>query len=233
METTTLRRLSGIALVLAGPLCLLGGLLHPVVDGDAHGTEALLADHAVGSVALLLGEMLLVLGLPGVYAWLAPRLGVTGLVGFVLYVAGNVLSAIPHLVIMGFAGKALAEQHPEAVADNDMILPGDAFAAEQVATGLMFMVGLLLIGVALLRTRTLPKWIGVIGIIGAAAPFLPLPVVEVLTGVQIELFRGALVVVLGVLAIRSVSVREPGATGPHAATASEGAARPADVVPGR
>lgn len=231
MEYHTLRRLSGIALVLAGPLCLLGGLLHPVVDGHAHDAEALLADHAAGSTALLLGEMLLVLGLPGVYAWLAPRLGVTGLVGFVLYVVGNVLSAIPHLVIMGFAGHTLAAEHPEAISDSDMILPGSAFAAEQIATGLMFMVGLLLLGIALLRSRTLPKWIGIVGIVGAAAPFLPLPVVPVLTGVQIELLRGGLVVVLGVLAIRSVSAAT--ATGPHDATPSGSAGRPADVAPGR
>lgn len=205
MEPQTLRRLSGIALVAAGPLCLLGGLMHPVVDGHAHDAEALLRDHLAGSLALLAGEMLLVLGLPGVYGWLAPRLGRLGLVGFVLYVVGNVLSAIPHLVVMGFAGRELAAKHPEVVADNDAILPGAAFETEQVVTGLAFMVGLLLLGIALLRAKSLPWWVGAIGIAGAIAPFLPLPVTAVLTGVQIELLRGLLVVVLGVLAIRSVA----------------------------
>lgn len=205
MHPDTLRRLSGLALVAAGPLCLLGGLLHPVVDGHAHGTQALLSDHAAGSAALLAGEVLLLLGLPGVYAWLAPRLGVTGFVGFLLYVVGNMLNAIPHLVIMGFAAPHLAEHHPEVVAENDAMLPGAAFEIQQIVTGLAFMVGLMLLGIALVRASGIPTWVGVLGVAGAALPFIPLPVVEVLTGLQVELLRGALVVVLGVMAIRSVA----------------------------
>lgn len=203
METTTLRRLSGAALIAAGPLCILGGLLHPVINGHAHSTAALLADHVAGSLALLVGEMLLVLGLPGVYGWLAPRLGVLGLVGFVLYLVGNVLSAIPHLVIMGFAGHTLATDHPDVVAANDWILPGSAFAGEQLTTALAFMIGLLLFGIALLRAPGLPKILGILAVGGAIAPFLPLPVVPVLTGLQIETLRGLLLVALGVLAIRT------------------------------
>lgn len=214
MNPQTLRRLSGIALVLAGPLCLLGGMLHPVVDGNAHDAEALLSDHTAGSVALLAGESLLILGLPGIYGWLAPRLGVTGLVGFVLYVLGNALNAIPHLVIMGFAGHELAEHHPDVIADGDVILPGAAFEAEQIGTALMFLVGLVLLGIAIVRASGLPRWVGVLGVAGAALPFFPLPVAPVVTGVQIELLRGAFVTVLGVLALRSLRTvpaeRRPG-----------------------
>jgi len=205
MEPQTLRRLSGLALVAAGPLCLLGGLLHPFVDGHAHDVEALLRDHLAGSLALLAGELLLVLGLPGVYGWLAPRLGRMGLVGFVLYLVGNVASAIPHLVVMGFAGRELAENHPGVIAENDAILPGRAFEVEQLVTGLAFMVGLLLFGIALLRSRSLPWWVGAIAIAGAILPFVPVPVTPVVTGLQIELLRGLAVAVLGVLAIRSVA----------------------------
>lgn len=204
MNHQNLRRLSGIALLLAGPLCLIGGILHPVVDGHAHDAEALLSDHAAGSLALLAGESLLILGLPGVYGWLAPRLGLTGLVGFVLYVLGNALNAIPHLVIMGFAGRELAEHHPGVIADGDVILPGAAFEAEQIATALMFLLGLVLLGVAIVRATGLPRWVGVLGVAGAALPFFPLPATPVVTGVQIELVRGAFVAVLGLLAIRSV-----------------------------
>lgn len=205
MQPLALRRLSGLALIAAGPLCLLGGILHPVVDGNAHDASALLTDHAAGSLALLAGETLLLLGLPGVYGWLAPRLGVTGLVGFVLYAVGNLLNAIPHLVIMGFAGRHLAEEHPEALSEHDVILAGSAFEAEQVVTGLAFIVGLLLFGIALLRAHGLPRWIGGLTVAGAIAPFVPLPATEVVTGVQIELLRGAAVVVLGLLAVRSVT----------------------------
>jgi hypothetical protein len=212
MNTLVLRRLSGLALILAGPLCILGGVLHPVVDGHAHDAHALMTDHTIGSVALLAGEALLLLGLPGVYGWLAPRLGVTGLIGFVLYVLGNLLNAVPHLVIMGFAGEHLAEQHPDVLSENDVILAAPAFEAEQVVTGLAFLVGLLLLGIALVRAAGLPKWIGALAIAGAVLPFVPLPLVEVVSGVQIETARALAVMALGVLAWRSTRTvaAEPG-----------------------
>jgi hypothetical protein len=205
MDTHTLRRLSGLTLILAGPLCILGGVLHPVVDGHAHDVHALTTDHAVGSVALLAGEVLLLLGLPAVYGWLAPRLGITGLVGFVLYVLGNMLNAVPHLVIMGFAGDYLAENHPDALSENDVVLAAPAFEAEQIVTGIMFLVGLLMFGIALTRAAGLPRWIGMIAIVGAILPFVPLPVVEVVTGIQIETARALAVMALGYLAWKSVT----------------------------
>lgn len=212
MNTHTLRRLSGLALVAAGPLCLLGGVLHPVTDGHAHDAASLMNDNPVGSIALLVGECLLVLGLPAVYGWLAPRLGVTGLVGFVLYLLGNVLNAIPHLVIMGFAGAHLAENHPEVLSDQDVILAAPAFEAEQIVTGLAFLLGLILFGIALVRADGIPTWIGVLAVSGAAVPFLPVPLTPVVSGIQIELLRGALAVVLGVLAVRSVTRRDVAAS---------------------
>ncbi len=207
MNTHTLRRLSGLTLILAGPLCILGGVLHPVVDGHAHDVHALTTDHAVGSLALLAGEVLLLLGLPAVYGWLAPRLGVTGLVWFVLYVLGNMLNAVPHLVIMWFAGDHLAENHPDALSENDVILAAPAFEAEQIVTGIMFLVGLLLFGIALTRAAGLPRWIGAVAIVGAILPFVPLPVVEVVTGIQIETARAVAVMALGYLAWKSVAPR--------------------------
>jgi hypothetical protein len=203
MNSLVLRRLSGLALLLAGPLCILGGVLHPVVDGHAHDAHALMADHTLGSVALLAGEALLLLGLPGVYGWLAPRLGVTGLVGFVLYFLGNLLGAVPHLVVMGFAGRHLAEHHPEALGHDDALLGAPAFEAQQIVTGIAFLVGLLLLGIALLRASGLPRWIGGLAVVGAVLPFAPVPLMEVVSGIQIETARALAVMALGLLAWRS------------------------------
>ena len=202
MNPLTLRRLSGGAAVAAGPLCILGGMLHPIEDGQAHNAAALASSHAFGSVALLVGTVLLLVGLPGVYGWLAPRLGTLGLIGYLLYFVGNLLNAIPHLVIMGFAGNDLAH-HPEMISDKDVILAAPGFETEQIISGIGFIVGLFIFGIALLRGRGVPRWLGWAGVAGAVLLFVPLPVMTVVSGLQIELLRGLLIIGLGLLAIRS------------------------------
>jgi hypothetical protein len=202
MDSLTLRRLSGAAAVASGPLCILGGMLHPVEEGKAHNVAALASQHAVGSAALLLGTVLLLVGLPGVYGWLAPRLGTLGLVGFLLYFVGNILNAIPHLVIMAFAGSELAH-HPEMISENEVILAAPGFETEQVISGIGFILGLVLLGIALLRGQGVPRWLGWTTVTGAALLFVPLPLMPVVSGLQIELPRGLVIIGLGLLAIRS------------------------------
>jgi hypothetical protein len=214
MNALTLRRLSGVAAVAAGPLCLIGGLLHPIVDGQAHSPAALVQPHTVGSMALLLGTVLLLLGLPGVYGWIAPQTGKLGLVGFVLYFLGNLLSAIPHLVLMAFASSHMAEQHPGTISEHDAVIATPAFEAEQLISGLGLVLGLLVFAIALLRAKGLPRWIGSAGVAGAVAAFVPLPVMPVVTGLQIELLRGAMIMGLGLVAIRSA--RPVGVSTPEA-----------------
>lgn len=203
MNAFTLRRLSGIAAVAAGPLCIIGGLLHPIDNGHAHSPEALVQPHTLGSSALLAGTVLLLIALPGVYGWIAPRTGKLGLVGFVLYFLGNLLSAIPHLVLMGFAASDLAARHPEMISEQDAVIAAPAFEAEQLISGLGLVLGLLIFAIALVRAEGLPRWLGWTGIAGAVGVFVPLPVMPVATGLQIELLRGAMLVGLGMLAIRS------------------------------
>ncbi|WP_051274351.1 hypothetical protein [Cellulomonas sp. URHD0024] len=207
MNTLTLRRLSGVAAIAAGPLCLLGGVLHPVVEGRAHSAEALAGPHATGSLALLLGTVLLLLGLPGVYGWIAPRLGTLGLIGYVLYFLGNMLSAVPHLVLMAFAASDVARTHPEVISDQDAIIGAPGFEVEQLTTGLGIMLGLLLLGIALLRGHVVPRWIGWAGLAGALVMLAPLPAMPVASGLQIELLRGAMIVGLGAMAVRSTQER--------------------------
>jgi hypothetical protein len=201
MNRSTLLRLSGYAAIVAGPLCVLGGMLHPI-DGDhAHSPEALGTDHVLGSSSLLIGTLLLLLSLPGIYGWLAPRLGRLGLVGYVLYFVGNLLNAVPHLVLMTFASHELA-QHPEIVSKNDMIIAAPAFETEQVITAFGFILGLLLFGIALVRAHGVPRPIGIAAVAGAVLIFVPIPAMEVVSGLQIELLRGFVISALGYLAVQ-------------------------------
>lgn len=206
MNTSTLRRLSGYAAIVAGPLCLLGGVLHPIENGHAHTPEALMVPHTVSSAALLTGTLLLLLGLPGVYGHVADRIGRLGLVGYVLYFLGNVLSAIPHLVLSWFVAGELAVSHPELVSAQDAIIGIPAFEVQQLTSALVLIVGLLVFGIALVRGRGIPRWIGWAGVAGALVMFAPLPTMPVVSGLQIELLRAAMLVGLGLLAIRSTAV---------------------------
>lgn len=204
MNSSTLRALSGVALVLGAVGCLAGGVLHPVVDGEAHSVAAITAPgDLVGSLALLTGTVLLLLGLPGVYGWLADRLGRLGLVGFVLYFLGNLLSAVPHLVVMALLGPVVARRAPDLISHDDMIIDSPLFASEQLVFGLVLVAGLLILGIALVRSPAVPRWIGLVGIVGTMIIVVPLPERAVTTGLQIELARAVMVAALGVLAVRS------------------------------
>jgi hypothetical protein len=203
MNSSTLRTLSGSALVAAAAGCLAGGLLHPVVSGHAHSAEALLSPgEAIGSSALLIGTVLLLLGLPGVYGWLATRLGRIGFVGFLLYFVGNLLSSIPHLVVMTTIGPEVARRAPDLISEHDMIISSPAFELEQTVSGFTLVAGLALLSIALVRRSDL-RWIGSVGLLGVVVMFVPLPAMPVLSGLQIELARGVLIAALGVAAIRS------------------------------
>lgn len=210
MNASTLRRLSGLATIAAGPLCVIGGLLHPVVEGQAHSPAALATSHTLGSGALLAGTVLLLLGLPGVYGRIGARLGVLGLVGYVLYFLGNLLSAVPHLVLMTFAAGDVAHDHAELVSAHDAVLGVPAFEAEQLVSGFALMIGLLVFGVALVRSRAVPRWVGWTGVAGGLVMLVPIPATPVVSGLQIELLRAVMVVALGVLAVRDARASIPG-----------------------
>ena len=90
MSTTTLARLSGLALMAAFALALAGGILHPVIGGDSHAAPSLAQPlFPTAHLLVFLGEICLLFGLPGLYATIAPKTGLLGLLGFVLYFFAN------------------------------------------------------------------------------------------------------------------------------------------------
>ncbi|MFC5062819.1 hypothetical protein [Actinomycetospora atypica] len=211
--TTTHRRLlalGGAALAASGITGLAGGMLHPVVDGQSHSAASLAAGGGPPAYALLYGgAILLMLGLPAVTAWLADRVGVLGLVGLTLYFVGNALSAQSHLVVEGFVARELAGipgvvPDPVLHADRGSIVAAPSFALLQVIGGLVFVAGVLLTGIALLRRGAgIPWWVGAAFVASAIGVLIPLPEAPVLTGLQVELFEAIGTVGLGVLAIRA------------------------------
>src|SRR5919199_3244011 len=79
MSSRTLFRLSGLALLIALPLQILGFVLHPPSE---HVIDVLKPTYGPADLILFFSWMFALLGLPGLYARQADRAGVFGLIGF-------------------------------------------------------------------------------------------------------------------------------------------------------
>jgi len=200
MSPTTLNRLSGLALILAFALSLTGGLLHPVLDHQSHSVTTIGQPiFPLAHLLIFVGGALLLVGLPAVYARIAERTGILGLIGFALYFLANAT------FIQFFTGYEIfvaptlaADPTTHHLADmQGALTSAPAFAALQGIGGIVYMLGLLLLGIAVARSRTLPRWSGVLMAIAPLLLLLPIPDVPVLTGVIIELPRGLAVAAMG------------------------------------
>ena len=210
--TNTWYRLSGGALIGSFVLSLAGGMAHPIVGGRSHSVASLTAPLSpYAQLLIYAGAVLLMLGLPAAFAFLAPHVGKLGVAGLVAYFLGNATSVQGHLVVEAFVAPAVARD-PAArhlIADDGSIIDSGSFLTFQTVGGMIFMAGLLLIGIGLVRSRIVPRWVGAVAIAGALLLAVPLPEVPVLTGLQIELARGLVVAAIGVLMIRAARTTAP------------------------
>jgi hypothetical protein len=157
MSTANLIRWSGLASLLAGVLHILGAFLHPVgEDAAAISSPNWVPAHLV----LWVSGILILLGLVGLYTRQGEKTGWLGLVGFVLAfigiaVGGGLLSIVSIIIPL------IATEAP-ALVDQAMTPP--AFVLPVVAVG--FGLGFILFGVATMRAGVLPRWAGLLLIIG-------------------------------------------------------------------
>ncbi|TIC83608.1 hypothetical protein E8D34_15915 [Nocardioides sp. GY 10113] len=201
----TVLRAAGVALALAGALCTAGGVLHPIVARKAHSVAALTSPGTpIAQILLGLGTVLLILGLPAMYAWLRPRIGWVGFAGFLCYLVGNIVTAAGHLTVELFVAHPLAEDPATAfvIAENDNMIGTTAFALFNTVGGLVMLLGMGLLGASMLRHRAVPRWIAVLTLVGMAGFFLPVPAVQGLSGLLYEAPRGLAVAAIGVLMAR-------------------------------
>lgn len=215
MTTSTLYRLSAYALVLSFVFSLLGGVLHPVIDGQSHSAEVFLAPWSPwAQYSIYVGALFLMLGLPGGYLYFREEVGRLGFVGFAMYMLGNALSAMSHLVVEAFVGPTMAAdpQGRHLISDNGEIFDGAAFITLQAVGGLIFVFSLILIGIALIRSRTIPSWIGLTLIVGVLPLFVPFPERAVIAGLIVEVPRGLMVASLGVIILRRLDRTEASAS---------------------
>jgi len=161
-----LLRWCGLALVAAGVLMVVATLLHPsreTATTIVAGEPRLVAAH----VAYTLAWLLVLFGLPGLYAAQRGGMGRLGLVGFLTAFAGTYLIAVTGN--FGFLAPVLAKQSPAVLDSINQYLP---VVIINGLAAILFMIGYILFGIAMIRTATLPRWSGVLVAVGAPAHLL-------------------------------------------------------------
>jgi hypothetical protein len=159
MLTTNLIRWSGLASLFAGVLYALAAFLHPVgEDLAAYASPKWVPAHQVYWVS----AMLMLFGLVGLYARQVEKTGWLGLVGFVLAFIGTVL--VDSIFVMASTVIHLVALQAPALFDQAAAPP--TFGVLVVVLG--FSLGYILFGIATMRADVLPRWSGLLLIIGVS-----------------------------------------------------------------
>lgn len=157
MTLENLIRWSGLITLLAGVLYTTGALLHPVGEDLAAVNHARwIPSHLVYWVSVLLMQ----LGLVGMYTHLMKHTGWLGLVGFALAFIGTAFVGSILLYVSTVLPLIAEDAKPifdEAATTPDFLIP--VFL-------LGFGLGWILLGAVIIRTAVLPRWSGLLLIIG-------------------------------------------------------------------
>jgi hypothetical protein len=171
MISTQLQRWSALMLLPAGVLTAIGVALHPAETDLLN--SAWVPVHSVLVIAVVLS----LFGLIGLYGRLAEKGGVIGLIGFVLSFIGSALF-VAALSFEAFVAPGIAASSVAATLLSDSgPLFGGLFGLVLLFTSSAFALGMILLGVSILRTRALLRWAGILLIVGAPllAFWPPLP----------------------------------------------------------
>lgn len=169
MLTTTklssnLMRWCGAALLLSGLLTVIGLLLHP--DQEANPGVMLATSWDLIHTALLIGIILSLFGLVGLYARQAVEVGPLGLIGFGLAFTGNALFVAVMTIDAYIIPALMADPAGQNLLDPAGPLFKGPLGLIFMSAGIFFALGQLLTGIATMRANVLPCWAGLL-LIGA------------------------------------------------------------------
>lgn len=170
MNSANLIRWSGLAALLGGALLLVSDLLNLMPTSASFSETAATTSYAVESGLRLLGGMLVLLGLVGLYARQSDASGVPGLIGFLAAFAGTSL-LLGAFWANTFVVPSLATEAPEFL---DTQTTGALWLGFTSSFALVAL-GWVLFGASTLRARVYPRAASVLLMVGAALTFTPLP----------------------------------------------------------
>lgn len=173
-------RWSGLSLLGAGILVAVGSLMHP--DESVEGAMAT-PSWSTAHVILVLSLLLLFFGLTGLYGRLAGT-GISSLAGYVLAVTSSMLF-LGITFVEAWIAPAVVASGPEGAALMAMggpIMSGQ-LGMVLMAAALAYSLGWLLLGLAVWKEGSLPKWAGLLmiggGLLMPHSPPLPLIIFQV------------------------------------------------------
>ena len=157
-------------LPLAGVIGLIGVLLRgpygiPAPDTDKWAAAAVEPVFTTAQILILIGYVLPFLGLWALYSYLRKQKHEPmAFWGFMLSVWGTAL-ALPALGIAAFAGPLAARLYQAGSADAAQMiadaLTGTGYAVS-ITSALCYIIGPALLGAAMWRSGTIPKWVGLL-----------------------------------------------------------------------
>lgn len=173
MSSRTLYRLSGGTLIAGSLLVLISSIASNILY-PGHNTTAsqyLSLPWLLVTLVIIIGSLLFVIGLPGVYLRQAARAGTLGIIGFILLFLGILLEGATFSTIQITVLPWLAQVDPKLLEGH---LPVGVFLV-LIVSGLMHIIGAILLGIVTIRTRVFPRWTGVFLIVAGIALLLTLP----------------------------------------------------------
>lgn len=164
MSSANLIRWSGAAALVGGVLVAILSILESVLFGSQPDSMAVTSNAwIIVELVFIVAELLIILGLIGLYARQAQQAGKLGLIAFLVAFTGTVMvSAIEWSA--AFMGPWLAETAPVEVMEAE---PTGLFLAGIFLTSLLFALGWLLFGLASLRAGVLTHSAVVLLMLGA------------------------------------------------------------------
>lgn len=157
---------SGAVLIIAGLMIGIATLLHPAVDNYSDVVHTARWNIVHGVVAL--GLLLSLFGLVGMYLKIADENDIYGMIGLSLALIGTAINSGMYLIHEGVLLPAL-----DMFGNIDSLLASDGEIARTTlfnftgsSTFILSAIGFVLLGIKIFRSESLPKWAGILLLLG-------------------------------------------------------------------
>jgi len=171
ITTTTLFRGAGVAAVLAGLIFIGVQINHPYLDATSITTTDVIARN---SLKMLMAALALA-GITGMYLRQVTKMGVLGLLGYVLFAAGYLsmlgTEYVAALVLPSIAHSSDAYVNGVIAVANNRHATGDIGLMQRAIlfTGITYVAGGFIFAIALFRANVLARWAAALLALGTLA----------------------------------------------------------------